>query len=60
MKIPIDVELLKKWRDQLDPHMFASGEEDEYNNEGVIAVCNDLDNILHLAFFDVRNGPQGA
>lgn len=56
MKIAISVETLKQWRELLDPYMFGGDSEDEWNNEGVLAVIEDLDDLLHQAWIKVRDG----
>ena len=46
MKVWIDIETIKEWKEKLDPYWFSSDGEEDYNNEGVIDVCKDLADIL--------------
>jgi hypothetical protein len=45
--IPVPTETLKKWRKELDYYWFATdGEGGEYNNDGVIETCREIDALL--------------
>lgn len=45
--VKVPVETLKRWRKALEPYWFTSVDEgEEYNNDGVIQTCNEIDALL--------------
>jgi hypothetical protein len=47
-RVVVSLETLKDWLKRLDPYWYSSdGEGEEYNNDGVIEVCKQIDLILN-------------
>jgi hypothetical protein len=47
--VSVPVAMLEKWKDAIAPYWFSSDGEDEYNNDGVIEVSEEISELIAAA-----------
>ncbi len=45
-KVLVPVTQLQRWKEELSPFWFSSDGEEEYNNDGVIDTCQEIDELI--------------